>query len=131
MSPFLLRISTTSHLFATTTTIPSTISPFLSTVIHAPASRRWSSSLPSSTISSLRALSLHHVGQIFANPTSYPVIKSLYVLLALIMWPLEPVDDDSLFIHGAKRRRRSTRSLSKRDVQLRAQQRPSNHQYLS
>ncbi|KIJ48081.1 hypothetical protein M422DRAFT_28567 [Sphaerobolus stellatus SS14] len=98
-APWLPAIS----LFATSTTIPSTISPFLSTVIHATASRTWSTPLPYSTISSLRALSLHHVGQIFANPTSYPVIESLYALLALIMWPLEPADDVTLLIHGAKR----------------------------
>ncbi|KIJ38057.1 hypothetical protein M422DRAFT_781512 [Sphaerobolus stellatus SS14] len=98
-APWLPAIS----LFATATSVPSTISPFLNTVIHATASRTWPTPLPYSTISSLRALSLHHVGQIFANPTSYPVIESLYALLALIMWPLEPADDVTLLIHGAKR----------------------------
>ncbi|KIJ43100.1 hypothetical protein M422DRAFT_253599 [Sphaerobolus stellatus SS14] len=93
--PWLSAIS----LFATSTSIPSTISPFLSTT----ASRTWPIPLPYSTTSSLRVLSLHHVGQIFTNPTSYPVIESLYALLALIMWPLEPADDVTLLIHGAKR----------------------------
>ncbi|KIJ34436.1 hypothetical protein M422DRAFT_263388 [Sphaerobolus stellatus SS14] len=98
-APWLPTIS----LFATSTTIPATISPFLSTVIHATAARTLPTPLPFSTISSLRASSLHHVGHIFANPMSYPVIETLYALLALIMWPLEPADDVTSLIHGAKR----------------------------
>ncbi|KIJ52188.1 hypothetical protein M422DRAFT_243791 [Sphaerobolus stellatus SS14] len=42
-----LRAVAASHLFTTATTIPSTVSPFLSTVIHAIASRTWPTPLPS------------------------------------------------------------------------------------
>ncbi|KIJ50131.1 hypothetical protein M422DRAFT_27488 [Sphaerobolus stellatus SS14] len=37
------------------------------------------------------------------KPGLLPVIESLHALLALIMWPLEPPDDVTLLIHGAKR----------------------------
>ena len=52
---------------------------------------------------SLRALSLHHVGQVFANPAAYPLVDSLYALLTLILWPLDAADDVALLVHGAKR----------------------------
>ncbi|KIJ56119.1 hypothetical protein M422DRAFT_23492, partial [Sphaerobolus stellatus SS14] len=92
----------TISLFATFTTIPVTISPFLSTVIHMTAASTFLTLLPSSTISSFRASSLHHVGHIFANPTPYPVIETLYPLLLLIMWPLEHANDVNSLIHGVK-----------------------------
>ncbi|KIJ50134.1 hypothetical protein M422DRAFT_245939 [Sphaerobolus stellatus SS14] len=103
LSPFLIHYAPwlpAVSLFATATTMPPTISPFLSTVICATASCTWPTPLPSSTISSLRALSLHHIGQIFANPVSYPAIESLYALLARIMWPLDLPDDVTLLIHA-------------------------------
>ncbi|KIJ35360.1 hypothetical protein M422DRAFT_262321 [Sphaerobolus stellatus SS14] len=53
LPPWLPAIS----FFAIATTIPSTICPFLSTVVHVTAFRPWPTPLPSSTISSLRALS--------------------------------------------------------------------------
>ncbi|KIJ40812.1 hypothetical protein M422DRAFT_256245 [Sphaerobolus stellatus SS14] len=80
----------------------STLSPFLATVIHVTALRTSSMPLPHSTVIALRERSRHYVGQIFANSTAYPVIESLYALLVLIMWPLEPADDITLLIHGAK-----------------------------
>jgi hypothetical protein len=52
---------------------------------------------------SLRTLSLHHVGQVFANPGAYPLVDSLYALLTLILWPLDAADDVALLVHGAKR----------------------------
>ena len=81
----------------------SSLSPFLATVIHVTALRTSSMSLPPSTVIALRERSRHYVGQIFANSTAYPVIESLYALLILIMWPLEPADDITLLIHGAKK----------------------------
>ncbi|KIJ39167.1 hypothetical protein M422DRAFT_32824, partial [Sphaerobolus stellatus SS14] len=97
-TPWLLTIS----LFATFTTIPAMISPFLSTVIHTTAASTFLTLFPSLTISSFHASSLHHVGHIFANPMPYPVIETLYPLPLLIMWLLEPANNVTSLIHCVK-----------------------------
>lgn len=43
------------------------------------------------------------MGQVFANPSAYPLVDSLYALLILILWPLDAADDVALLVHGAKR----------------------------
>lgn len=78
------------------------ISSFLSTVILATSSRTLAG-ISHACSKRLRELALNYVGQIFANPTSYPLIESLYALLILVLWPLDPADDVELLVHGAKR----------------------------
>ncbi|GJJ12761.1 hypothetical protein Clacol_007006 [Clathrus columnatus] len=78
------------------------ISPFLLNVILATASRTLGD-ISHSCIQRLRELALNYVGQIFANPNSYPLMESLYALLILVLWPLDPADDVELLVHGAKR----------------------------
>lgn len=78
------------------------ISSFLSTVILATASRTLAG-ISHACSKRLRELALNYVGQIFANPTSHPLIESLYALLILVLWPLDPADDVELLVHGAKR----------------------------
>lgn len=78
------------------------VSPFLTTVIYATAARTFGG-ISQRSIRRLRALSLHHVGQVFASPSVYPLVDSLYALLVLILWPLDAADDVALLVHGAKR----------------------------
>ncbi|KAF8523446.1 hypothetical protein BU17DRAFT_85730 [Hysterangium stoloniferum] len=78
------------------------ISPFLSAVIYATASRTFGE-IARSTMDRLRGQALHHVGQAFADPSAYPLVESLYALLILIIWPLDPADDVALLVDGAKR----------------------------
>ena len=49
------------------------------------------------------SLALHHVGQVFANPSAHPLVDSLYAFIIMVLWPLDMTDDVALLIHGAKR----------------------------
>ncbi|KAF8523353.1 hypothetical protein BU17DRAFT_86098 [Hysterangium stoloniferum] len=85
------------------------VSPFLLAVIYATAARSFDD-ITQSTLDCLRSLALHHVGQVFANPFAYPLTESLYALLILIVWPLDPTDDMAFLVQGAKKMASSSKS---------------------